>query len=143
MVSFSIDPSTLIKNNFTIFMYFLMEFSRSELTEALKFHMQLSSAASAVSEFRLLNGAQPITIGLDPQSSEDGMIALNALFDSSPNGGTPLCRHINEVAAQIRKHVRPIPSLSTVLVSYYFILLLISYVRNLVRFLLGTPTARK
>ena len=51
-------------------------------------------------EFRLLNGAPPLLLG-----QQDGGANYQSLlrhFDGSPGGGTPLCRHINEVVAQIR-----------------------------------------
>jgi hypothetical protein len=73
-----------------------------ELTEALKFHASLAKAACAPTEFRLLNGSAPITVGTPDTMEETRYSTLMALFDQSPSGGTPLCRHIREVIAQIR-----------------------------------------
>jgi hypothetical protein len=74
----------------------------NELTSTLLFHAGVSRAANAPSEFRLLNGAPPIVIGdgLDPDNTK--FETLKAVFENSPSGGTPLCRHIAEVVASIR-----------------------------------------
>ena len=75
----------------------------SELTEALHFHAGISHAARATSEFRLLNGSAPIIVGLGGASKDESAVTqLRSLFDGSPNGGTPLCRHIREVVEKIR-----------------------------------------
>jgi len=73
----------------------------SELTEAFSFHSQLASAASAVTEIRLLNGVEPLKFGEDAGQDETAAAALRALFEDSPSGATPLCRHIREVAAEV------------------------------------------
>ena len=76
-----------------------------ELADAMKFHAQLAHISDACTEFRLLNGAQPIIIGntpgMDKTQPSDAMAMFNAVLDGSPGGGTPLCRHIREVIAQI------------------------------------------
>jgi len=72
------------------------------LTEALKFHVNFARQASAPSEFRLLNGAPPIRIGMNDSEEGNRLAALNAILEGSPSGGTPLCRHIREVTVQIR-----------------------------------------
>jgi hypothetical protein len=47
--------------------------------------------------------AQPIMVGLpDPENAAYNILS-SLLSDSSPGGGTPLCRHISEVAAKIRE----------------------------------------
>jgi hypothetical protein len=74
----------------------------AELTEALKFHANLAKIAQAPTEFRLLNGAQPILIGGPNDPDESCLTSLLAVLSASPSGGTPLCRHIADVAAQIR-----------------------------------------
>lgn len=75
----------------------------SELTEALKFHVELATKLAAPTEFRLLNGAAPICVGTgDADTDAAHYTALMGLFDDSPNGITPLCRHIREVVAKIR-----------------------------------------
>ena len=74
----------------------------TELTEALKFHVNFARQASAPSEFRLLNGAPPIRIGMNDSEEANRLTALNAILEGSPSGGTPLCRHIREVIVQIR-----------------------------------------
>ena len=73
-----------------------------ELTEALKFHVNFARQASAPTEFRLLNGAPPIRIGMTDGEEMTRLSTLNAMLDGSPSGGTPLCRHIREVVAAIR-----------------------------------------
>ncbi len=74
----------------------------AELTEALKFHAGAAHAASAHSEFRFLNKTFPIVIGTSSYGDNSNFNALNQVLSESPNGGTPLCRHIREVTEQIR-----------------------------------------
>eukprot|EP00600_Ochromonadales_sp_CCMP1393_P002840 CAMPEP_0174987736 /NCGR_PEP_ID=MMETSP0004_2-20121128/19719_1 /TAXON_ID=420556 /ORGANISM="Ochromonas sp., Strain CCMP1393" /LENGTH=376 /DNA_ID=CAMNT_0016240841 /DNA_START=180 /DNA_END=1310 /DNA_ORIENTATION=- len=82
----------------------LMGCSRwDELTEGLKFHIDFARHASAPTEFRLLNGAAPIKIGYNDAEEEGRYSTLKALMDGSPNGGTPLCRHIREIIAEVRE----------------------------------------
>jgi hypothetical protein len=47
-----------------------------------------------------LNGSAPILIGAE--DSADRLDIFNNIINSSPNGGTPLCRHIREVIERIR-----------------------------------------
>lgn len=72
-----------------------------ELTDSLRFHAGLADALNAPTEFRLLNGAPPIVVG---RGNDDGesLRTLEAIFDRSPGGGTPLCQHIREVIQQIK-----------------------------------------
>lgn len=73
----------------------------SELTCSLRFHAGLAKHANATTEFRLLNNSLPIVIGgnhADPNSYD----AFLTCLDSSPVGGTPLCRHIREITAKIQ-----------------------------------------
>ena len=84
------------------FNYRMIKCSRwTELTESLKFHVNFARQAAAPSEFRLLNGAPPIRIGMNDADEPDRLTSLLAILEGSPNGGTPLCRHIREVVAQI------------------------------------------
>jgi hypothetical protein len=69
----------------------------SELSESLKFHVELSTHSNCPSEFRLLNNAPPILVHKD-----DGHSQMTALLDESPSGATPLCRHVREVIQQIK-----------------------------------------
>lgn len=74
----------------------------AELTEGLKFHVNLAKAARAPCEFRLLNSASPILIGTG-DADEDARYSriMNALHQS-PSGGTPLVKHIKEIVLEIR-----------------------------------------
>jgi len=72
----------------------------TELTGALRFHAALAEAARAPTEFRLLNNALPILLGVGDDNGQK-LHQLFDLFDQSPSGGTPLCRHIGEIVAQI------------------------------------------
>lgn len=74
----------------------------TELTEALKFHINFARQASAPTEFRFLNSASPIKIGYNDAEEAERLSTLLALLDSSPTYGTPLCRHIREVIAEIK-----------------------------------------
>lgn len=71
----------------------------SELTESLRFHAGLAEAASAPTEFRLLNGAPPVVIGVGDGGL--GYRKVLSMLEVSPGGGTPLCKHITEVIQQI------------------------------------------
>jgi len=76
----------------------------NELTTALSFHSNLARAANAATEFRFLNNSyHPIMIG-DGQDYDNSkfQIMTNILQTASPNGGTPLCHHINEIVEKIR-----------------------------------------
>jgi hypothetical protein len=73
-----------------------------ELCEALKFHVNFARQARAPTEFRFLNGAPPIRVGLADADDQFRYEALMGVLDGSPAGGTPLCRHIREVVSQIR-----------------------------------------
>ena len=70
----------------------------SELCDALRFHANLAHASGATTEFRLLNGAAPLLIGTGDLGARDHFLSL---LDASPNGGTPLCWHVNAIAAAI------------------------------------------
>jgi hypothetical protein len=74
----------------------------AELSQAMMFHMQLAKAGAIPTEFRLLNGAPPVLIGGNDPNEVVGWQTLECIFRDSPNGGTPLCRHINEIVAKIR-----------------------------------------
>lgn len=73
----------------------------TELGEAMRFHVGLAHAGSIPTEFRMLNSSAPIHIGFDPSDPIDGARKMLSLFDNSPGGGTPLCRHIRDIAAKI------------------------------------------
>ena len=95
------NSNTFLVHLFSI--YSMIKCSRwTELTEALKFHVNFARHAAAPSEFRLLNGAPPIRIGMNDSEEANRLSTLNAVLEGSPSGGTPLCRHIREVIVQIR-----------------------------------------
>jgi hypothetical protein len=74
----------------------------SELSAAAEFHAEFSDIAQAPTEFRLLNGGDPIVIG---EYQDDGQARRKFMefVERGPSGGTPLCRHIKEVTAKIRQ----------------------------------------
>lgn len=72
----------------------------AELVQSLTFCAELSDAAEIPSEFRLLNGADPVIVGLSSDSKEDLNFATE-VFQQSPAGQTPLCEHITAVVKQI------------------------------------------
>lgn len=71
----------------------------AELSSALSFHAKLAYVASAPTEFRMLNGAAPITIGDGAADGHEKLQTFQALLDGSPGGNTPLCAHIAQVSA--------------------------------------------
>ena len=72
-----------------------------ELVDIVKFQAGLAKAANAVTEFRLLNNAAPIVVGA-PGDQASFQKICQIMDTTGPSGGTPLCRHVNEVANQIR-----------------------------------------
>jgi hypothetical protein len=73
----------------------------AELGDFVRFHAGLSESAKAPSQFRMLNGAQPINVGTGMDGGSN-LVALTALLNNSPGGGTPLCAHIRAVIQEIR-----------------------------------------
>jgi hypothetical protein len=75
----------------------------TELAESVRFLAGLAHAAGTPTEFRLLNGAQPMVIGQRDFSgqSDANLSALLRVIQTLPGGGTPLCQHIRAVVAQI------------------------------------------
>lgn len=74
----------------------------AELRNSITFHGDLAFRLQAESEFRLLNGADPILIG-HHSSAPDALDTLKARLADGPRGKTPLCRHVRQVVADIRK----------------------------------------
>ena len=73
----------------------------AELGDSIRFHAGLAEAAGAVTEFRVLNQAAPFLIGTGDDDGSN-LKRLCTVLDGSPGGGTPLCRHVNEVIQEIR-----------------------------------------
>jgi len=73
-----------------------------ECIASVKFHAELAEIAQAPTEFRLLNAHAPIVVGAS--ADEDGYAKkkLFSALESGPNGVTPLCKQVKEVAAKIR-----------------------------------------
>lgn len=74
----------------------------SELVESLHFHCNLAEAASAPTEFRLLNNAEPVLVGCG-DNGKGLSVALDIFNNESPGGNTPLCAQIHEVIEKIRE----------------------------------------
>lgn len=72
-----------------------------ELVDIVKFQAGLSKASNALTEFRLLNNAAPIVVG-NPTDQASYQHLCQVMDTTGPSGGTPLCRHINEIATQVR-----------------------------------------
>ena len=72
-----------------------------ELVDIVKFQAGLAKASNAITEFRMLNNAAPMVVG-NPADPNTYSQLCQVIDSSGPAGATPLCRHINEVAAQIR-----------------------------------------
>ena len=73
----------------------------SELTDALNFHIELSEAAQAPCEFRLLNGADPVIVGLGDDNGE-GLAFAKEVLAEAPAGQTPLCAHISCIVQAVK-----------------------------------------
>ena len=83
----------------------------AELGDSIRFLAGLAETAQAPTEFRLLNKGYPILVG---RGEDDGQNVKQvvALLNESPDGMTPLCRHINQVVATIRGIVNNKPPLA-------------------------------
>jgi hypothetical protein len=73
-----------------------------ELGDFVRFHAGLASAAKATSQFRMLNGSNPITVGRYDDVDGTSLRNVLGLLEDSPSGGTPLCRHLAEVVTEIK-----------------------------------------
>jgi len=73
----------------------------SELSASLKFHAELAHVANAPSEFRLLNNAEPVLVGMP--GDEEAFTLVKEIFGDGPGGKTPVCAQINAVVAKISK----------------------------------------
>lgn len=72
----------------------------AELKDTMSFAADLSEAAMAPSEFRLLNGAEPVIVGLGGDNHE-GLEFAKEVLDEDPAGQTPLCQHVSNVVGAI------------------------------------------
>lgn len=97
----------------------------TELTTAMRFHLELVYRAMVPCEFRMLNCSDPIRIGFgfDAGDSHSGSGSSSSggssgaaeeeqryqrllhVFEETPTGCTPLCRHITDIIADLRQHV--------------------------------------
>ncbi len=76
----------------------------SELVDALKFHANLAFSGNIPTEFRFLNSSAPLKIGYgDAKKNRQNLDQFMRICDGSPNGATPLCRHIHEITMEIRQ----------------------------------------
>lgn len=73
----------------------------SEVTASLLFHAELAENMEAPTEFRLLNGSDPIIVGLSSDRSGDSIKFLKEVLAEPPGGKTPLCAQIAGVVTEI------------------------------------------
>ena len=74
----------------------------SEQKDALLFHAELAYKSLSPCEFHLLNQSQPIDVGTIDDGGES-LRLFQGVMKGSPSGGTPLCQHIRQIAAEISK----------------------------------------
>lgn len=80
-----------------------------EIQEAVEYHAQMAAMLKAPTVFRLLNdpGSRvgPQIFGVadkgDHMIDSDLQVAISTIQNATPNGVTPLCRHIYEIQQQI------------------------------------------
>jgi hypothetical protein len=65
------------------------------------FQAELSESLQVVSDFRLLNGSDPIIVGLGDDGGES-LKFLREVLSESPAGPTPLCSHIEAIVQCIQ-----------------------------------------
>lgn len=78
----------------------------NELTESLKFHAEVAHLGKHRTEFRFLNRRTPVRIGFDVTEDDAQYRLFQDICKTSPNGATPLCRHIADVATEICQHAQ-------------------------------------
>ena len=82
--------------------YKMIKCSRwSELVSSLTFQANLADCASAPTEFRLLNMAEPVMIGSFNDNGKSKEAFLELISDS-PGGQTPICQQVREVVEKIK-----------------------------------------
>lgn len=77
-----------------------------ELGSSILWHAQMASKLEVPTEFRLLNppgmrAAQIVHVGHGNERQE--MSEIQKAMGAGPTGRTPLCKHINEVVAEVRE----------------------------------------
>jgi hypothetical protein len=72
----------------------------SELKDAIHFHANFAEAAACPTEFRLLNGCEPLVIGRRDDDGEN-LRKLMEKMSEAPFGATPICTHIKEIVAKV------------------------------------------
>ncbi len=77
-----------------------------ELRESMKWHVGAICASNLPSEFRFLNGAEPIRLGGGYDRDGVGLATIEAVFEEGPRGTTPLCHHVKKVTEDVKKHER-------------------------------------
>ena len=92
----------------------------SELSEAISFLAEMSDQLEVPSQFQLLNGADPVIVGLERDNGDSLHVIkiiitqnhcgtkmiiyykfLRGTLGESPAGATPLCSHIQSIVAEI------------------------------------------
>lgn len=71
-----------------------------ELVDTVIFHAELAERAACKTQFRLLNECPPIVLGDRADDGRNLKLFLKKL-ENAPHGGTPMCRHINDVVNQV------------------------------------------
>lgn len=95
--------SLALKFNFLYNFYRMITCTRwAELVQSLIFHAEISEAFQSPSQFRLLNGADPVMVGLGDDNG-DGLVFFKEVLEESPGGQTPLCEHIRAVVKSIQQ----------------------------------------
>eukprot|EP01035_Chromulina_nebulosa_P019852 gene19852-25802_t len=72
----------------------------SELSESISFLAEMSEHLEVPSQFQLLNGADPVIVGLQKDNGDSYHFLKEALGES-PAGATPLCSHIKSIVVEI------------------------------------------
>lgn len=74
----------------------------AELSGSVLFLAELSESFEVISEFRLVNGADPAIVGLEREGGVDTSLSfLRDAMSESPAGPTPLCAHIQAIVSNI------------------------------------------
>jgi len=74
----------------------------------INFQASLAEAAQTSVQFRFLNDFPPITIGNGNDEAAKAM--LHQALTQGPSGRTPLCRHVNEIAKEVKENAETLRS---------------------------------
>ena len=72
----------------------------AELKDTVKFHANFAECAACPTQFRLLNGCEPLMIGSRDDDGEN-LKKLMSKVSEAPFGATPICTHVKQIVKEV------------------------------------------